>query len=382
MSLLRPMQNELYKFRKRKKISIDGSVAGIPYSRYRRSIRPYSGPFRPGSNYLRNTSQNYTPNINAPAVRQNQYDPEDDFDFFVPRTHEPKLFRPFPEIPQNHDEVFDYDKAKKANEILSEIMQQVYEKGDVLDFVEGTGVPLHKIDSNSDTEMHSDISLDDSIDNMLNNNVNDQNLDNMVPDLGKIAETLWFLENKLPHDHPDIINLKEAMIQLGHRELNETEQSTEFQQAYDSKDDWQSNLGSGDPYKNDNILEFQASFAPSDTEQFDAMQTSEQAAEGNLEQMVQHEQMAYEQADAMAVEFCEPQQDSWAQAFEMNGLDVFDTNPAKDEINHAMQEASQMLQPEPDPWLMPYDPFNQMMQPQYMPDPFGMPGMMGPMPGP
>ena len=75
-------------------------------------------------------------------------------------------------------------------------------------------------------------------------------------------------------------------------------------------------------------------------------------------------------------------------------LSVFDIDPTIAEINQAIDEVTQgpmQMEEDPDPFQQGYDPYmmgqNMFGQPQYMPDPFAMPGSMGPspmgpMPGP
>jgi hypothetical protein len=271
-------------------------------------------------------------------------------DFAVPCTHEPKLFRPFPEIIHNHQEAFDYDKVKRANEILNEIMQQVYEEKDAL------SAPL---DTTPTDSSESGATLDSRLDNEKINSFFD------------ITDALGILQNSLPADHPDVVGLRQAFHEM-FENLDFFPKPEDF-----GAEDKPSKLGNGDPYINDDIVGLQAD---KDTalEQFGA---ERRAQDGGLEQVVGQEYAAYEQTghvtDVLADEHS---QDNWSEAFETKGMDVFDVNPAENEINQAIDHACQMPQPEPDPWNMQYDPFNQMMQPQYMPDPFGMPGMMGPMP--
>jgi hypothetical protein len=81
MSLFRPVRDELFKYRKRKKKPIDGSVPGIPYARYRKSRRYVSGlpyvPRGPKNNhnpYNWGIPGGYHPRLNAPSVDWTEYD--------------------------------------------------------------------------------------------------------------------------------------------------------------------------------------------------------------------------------------------------------------------------------------------------------------------
>jgi hypothetical protein len=361
--MLGPMQDELYKLRKRKKRSIDGSVPGVPYARYRRSTTPSLGSicFRPGyrhNDYMKDFPQDYTPNINAPAVRHNEYYPESDYDF-TPHTHEPMLFRPFSEISQEREEKFDYDKAKKINEILNEIMRQMYERRDAL----STPTNVSAADTfKSGSTLESKLS------------------DERLARLFDITDALGILQDALPADHPDVVNLRQVF-----REMLDNPDFMPTPEDFGVKDR-SSNLGTGNPYENDDLAKFRNGNEQTEVRQFDSTQHNY----SGLEQTANLEYTAYEQQGMNAAEDGinssnpEPETganaDNWARAFEMNGMDVFDANPAFGEINHAIDQVTQSEQPQPDPWKQQEDSYNQMiMDPYQMGGPM-MPGF-GPMPG-
>jgi len=303
--------------------------------------------------------------------------------------------------------------------------------------LDGVSTSLRALRNHGVTDLDPAISLEDGIGNMFDNAVDNQNLDHMVPDLGQITESLWFLENRLPHDHPDIINLREAMVQLGRHELEERQRDPQFWEMYNSIDDnWQSNLGpTGNPYENDDIVEIQPEFEAlmgaghqehAFVEAADMLEHSQ--AEGLPEQPVFQEVQDFQQPEFVdeipeytgfqEVSEQEPMLEEMVeqefvalgaeqsdmemliseaggtemQAFDngqpeqFNGFDVFDANPAFDEINQAIDQAAAFEEPEMDPWEK-QDPYQQMamtmdMQMQYMANPFGMPKQMGPGFGP
>ncbi len=112
----------------------------------------------------------------------------------------------------------------------------------------------------------------------------------------------------------------------------------------------------------------------------------------NLEQIVEHEAMftspAFTEQDMMHSEI----------GMDMNihgtvpDSSGYDADMIADEINQAIDSVTQGpmdIEDEPYPFQQDYDPYmmgqNMFGQPQYMPNPFGMPGSMGPMgpiPGP
>ena len=85
----RALNAELSKYRKRKKISLDGSVPGAPYASFSRSRKHVSGmpslPTRPSYHhdiYMSSTPQAYHPSLNAPAIQETEYDA---YESFMPR---------------------------------------------------------------------------------------------------------------------------------------------------------------------------------------------------------------------------------------------------------------------------------------------------------
>ena len=357
MPMFRTMRDELYKFRKCKKISIDGSAQGIPYSHYRKQGNPFSSSFNNGfgynnREYLQNMPKDYTPNINAPAVRQSQYDPETNFDFTIPHTNQPKLFRPFPELPKNNMEMFDYDKAKQINEILNEIMQRVYEERDTLSPPED--MPLTE-------SFKSDSTLESKL------------KDDRLARFFDITDALCILQKSLPEDHHDVVSLRQAF-----REMFENPDFLPTLEDF-GVEDKPSKLGNGNPYENDDLDQLQ------NTNGTSLNQTAAEHNDINIEQIASGEYTPYEQQSMNTAENSFnpsastsetlPDQDNIANT---NGMNIFDANSAFDEINNAVDQVV-FEQPQQDPWKQQEDPYNQMglMDPFYM-----MPSQMGPGFGP
>ena len=236
MSLFGPMQNELFKYRKRKKGSIDGSVAGVPYSRYRRmTTPPFGSSVRvsgvPHDLYLDDFPQEYRPSIHSPAVRQNEYIQEDEWEPVAGHIPQQKLFKPFPDIPQI-EEKFDYNKAKRANEIFSEIMQCVYEEREV----------LAPVDSERSGGLETEL--------MFEGKYTKEQLSHLFD----ITGALSILKKNLPGDHPDVANLRRAVLEMvNHPECFPVPEDFGIE-------DRSSNLGSGNPYENDDILLMQSEY--------------------------------------------------------------------------------------------------------------------------
>jgi len=443
MSFLRPLRDQLFKYRKRKRISIDGSVPGMPHERYLRFTTPgLSRPRTPTGRYrhdlyMGDNPTTYRPNMFSPAVDWTEYQQEEE-DFTpvlrTPPIHQPRdLTLPEHPLPRRPS-----DELSMTEEFLMNVGVSPWPQEDPVpvDFeeirhlLEGVRTSLSALDTPSQQEYE----LSDPFEEGMDSQLHTKGAENDVsPDLGQITKALWFLENRLPHDHPDILNLKQAQLELGRQQLAEMWQDPKFLEIYDSFDDtWHSNLGVGDPYENDDIAEIKPEFAemmeagspqqavidvsdvleqpysevlpeePAFWEVQDLQQsvfTEEMPeetllSEPSLEEVVEQEFMDLQsQQDGMVMPMSEG--DSRAevtalgneQTEQFMGLEVFDINQAFDEINQAMDQAAAFEQPEMDPWKEQDDLYNQMSmmmdrQMQYMANPFQMPGPMGPGYGP
>ena len=445
MSHLKPLRDILFRYRKRKKHSIDGSVPGMPYQRYRRFTTPHIGsPIRQSGyqqkDYLGAIPDQYRPNMFSPAVDWTEYQPHNDE--FTPILKTPQVHSPLGiSLSENPMPVASSDELS-----MTELFQMnsgarprpqegpiPVEFEEIRHLLEGVRVPLHKLGSLQETDSEEAIPFADGIHGRLHIPENEQHP--MLPDLEQITEALDILQDRLPRDHPDVINLREAQKQMSWQQFLKIKQSPDFLGHNEqSNDEWQSKLGSGNPYENDDLIELADEYddlaskqdidreamqremlVRHDVSLLQEVQDLEQklfadempedtvfqkamAQEPMLEEVVEQ---GYEQSQFQAggVEMAEPDTmfgppidiANAGQPEQFMGLEVFDTNPASKEINQAIDQAAAFEQSEMDPWKKQYDPFQQMammmdMQMPYMANPFQMPGQMGPgfgpMPGP
>ena len=126
--------NELFKYSKRKKVPLDGSAPGAPYARFRRSLRYVSGmPYVPGQGgfnhdlYNSRQPRQYHPNMNAPAAQSDEYSTYPDWESHeVPHSHQPHLFRRFPEI-RPTEPPFNYKQARAESKLFLKAMEAQYQ---------------------------------------------------------------------------------------------------------------------------------------------------------------------------------------------------------------------------------------------------------------
>ena len=450
MSHLRPLRDELFKYRKRKKRSIDGTTPGVPYQRYRRftTIQPGNRPSRSGhrqqEDYLGDIPIRYRPNMFSSAVNWSDYQP--DHDDFTHSLRTPQPHHPLDSsLPENPMPVASLDELSITEQFLMKmgVRPRPQEESIPVEFEEirhlldGVRVPLHSLGSNVESGSRQAIPLTDGIQGRIHVPENEQN--HLLPDLEHITEALDILQDRLPEDHPDIMNLKQAHKQLAWKQIEEIKQDPFFLEHYENPDDdWQSNLGSGNPYENDDLTEhqlietdeeyihlasiqdrelveetellpdYEESVVQDFQQQFFADETTDQpmaeetlVPEPMLEEVVEHgfEQLQFEAGE---VEMAGPEAaygptmeiDNAGQPEQPMGFEVFGIDTAFDEINQAMDQMKDQGEQQnqmQDSWQQMNDPYQQMfdmmgMQMQYMANPFQMPGPMGPgygpMPGP
>ena len=431
MSMFRPMRDELFKYRKRKR-STNGSVPGVPYTDYRKSRHYVSGlpfvPRGPGFHhdlYNWGNPSKYHPNWNAPSVDWTEYDPYEPLDFgHVPMHDNPRSPRGFknsnleiPKFPTSTDDLTLTEQFLMAMGKRSGSQEEPIELS-----------PL------SETDM--DISINES-------DISADNVRHGLPKLEDLTDALVQLQQVLPDDHPDIIRLSTAIQALNYHQS----------MPQDPTDD---NAYTVDPFKEaGQLFEQQMEFLEQSFEEplsgpaeISAPEMSDQQAgepealfsghnldvsfseQGNLEQVMEQENsfgamsLDFMQAEMMpdeslpnedfveeqtlddiigqedlfgtpAPEFIEPHAmpvDMADMSGPMPGPAGYDAGMIANEINQAMDEVTQapMAQDEEmDPFQPLYAPYmmgqNMLGQPQYMADPFMIPeqcGPMGPMPGP
>jgi len=143
MPMFRAMRDELSKYRRRKRRPMDGSVPGAPYVGYRRSRRYVSGlpyvPRRPSHHhnlYNWGVPREYHPNLNAPAAQSEEYWPNENWEsHMLPHSTDPKLFRPFPDLPPEEKNIT-YEKSKTKSEFFLKLMEAMCRP-----FQEGQEIP-------------------------------------------------------------------------------------------------------------------------------------------------------------------------------------------------------------------------------------------------
>ena len=98
MTHLGPLRSELFKYRKRKKLSIDGSVGGISYQRHHRFTTPQLGSRPSGfrslhqKDYLGQIPNRYRPNMFSPSTSWTEY--QSDHDDFTHSSKTPQAHHP------------------------------------------------------------------------------------------------------------------------------------------------------------------------------------------------------------------------------------------------------------------------------------------------
>ncbi|MFC1604326.1 hypothetical protein ACFL5F_04785 [Planctomycetota bacterium] len=406
MSMLRPMRDELSKYRRRKRRPMEGSIPGAPYNSYRKSRRYVSGlSYVPrGPNHHHNlynwgVPREYHPNLNAPAAQSEEYWPNENWEsHMIPHSTNPKLFRPFPDLPPAEENIT-YEKSKTKSEFFLKLMEVMYRP-----FEEGQEIP-------SSVDIWREHFRDDELDmydlympnaDMTTDTAAELTPEDKVRKFVDVIGALAHLQTVFPKDHPDIVNLRAAWHDIS----NDPETMSELESIVG--DVGPSKLGTGDPYAIDAfdepMFETAEPHAPDMFDEQSEMMFEQLPEESfpeteSLERIVEQEGSfgapapAFMEQDMMPDEMMADMSMSGA----MPEMTVFDIDPAIDEINQAIDEVSQQPMPEemePDPFQPQFDPYmmgqNVFDQMQYLANPFAMPdpygpmglGPMGPMPGP
>jgi len=399
------MRNGFFKYRKRKKRSLDGSVPGAEYSHFHRSTTqplgsaPRSVPYHHNL-YLGDLPSEYHPDINSPAVQSFDYEIAGHSDIPIlgttPEVERPPSFDP-PEDPPLPFSAVEDDLAIEEQFLMNMGARPRPQEGPVP--VEMDEI-RHLLDGARGT-IHGDDPLEADID----------------PRIADITEALSMLEDVLPEDHPDIVNLKAALEVLG-----EHGPATALSDGTDS---------AFDPIESDPIAEAQQIF---DQQMLELDKGFELPAfmdmEGHLidgfdeqqaalEHMLEHDQAEVSFMEQDGLEQFVGQADPFSPSDQpfmetemmpgenpagmgmtdvMPQADGYDMGMVHEEINQAINQVSGQTMPqgpmpeqpanhdfdplEEDPWGMQ----RYMFDPQYMPNymmPGPMPfGPMGPVQGP
>jgi len=421
MAMRGPLRREIGKYRKRGPGTMPGYLGFKGWKQHVTGAMP--GPAHggyPTDLYMWGVPRDYHPNINAPAAQSDEYITDPDWEsHHVPRSHQERLLRPFPQREPN-EPGFDYDAAMAHSEFFLKAMEAQYRP-----LVEGEEVPtLAEIWRDHITEgAEQESESRDYPDELGGIDALPEEATRRLPDLADIADALGHLQKVFPDDHPDIVNLRAAAHEiLQHPEL--------LPQPEDFHADWsESKLGNGNPYEMDMIDDPEV---PATAHTTDGPFEQKEAAFGQpmqtLDEVFGTPEFGLDEGPAMVPDgyadleamlgtpeaaFAEP--DGLERMIEQEG--PFGAPPAEimdqdmmpdamgsdmgipgvmpeadslagmtpeDEINQAMDAAAGQpgpheMEPEPDPFQMQYDPFATAQQVfdrqmQYMDNPFMMPG--------
>ena len=370
MAIPSALRYELTKYHKRSKLTLNRSEHGVPYATYRRSRRYVSGmPRTPRQNSYHNnfynsgTPRSYHPSLNAPAVRVDEYETEMDWESHnIRHSSDPKLFRPFPDIPKI-DRPVNHEESEKMSKFFLDAMDAEYMPS------QGRSEVLGEYNEPV-VEMRFDIS--------------DQTPEEIARKFTDLVDAHGQLLAVLPEGHPDVVSLRSALSDI----INDPQTMSKLESlAGESRP---SKLGVGDPYENDPYEEAQQAFgqqmqlieqqldrpslAPVEMQEFhmpdDTLPQEHFIQEQTLEQIIEADPF-----EATAPEFMEQDVMPHEMVADMGMPGSmpepigYDADMAADEINHAIDQVTekQMIhEPEPDPFQQQYDPF---MAPEYMVDP-------------
>jgi len=401
MSMLRPMRDELFKYRRRKRRSIDGSVAGVPHAHYRRFRRYISGLHHSRSQagfhdnlYNWGTPNEYHPSLNAPAVRAGEYKPFDEQVLQRITSNDAHLFRRLPDnVRPMEDPIPTYEDTVRVSDFFLKGMELMYQ-------AERRGQGPPSLDEISQGHLDSDIDLGSDSSEIPNTHE--------LPSLEEVTDVLSQLREVLPDDHPDIVRLERAAQVLDYQEsmpqpanfegnldpigLELDSAPQEFDPYQEAEQIFNQQMQSLESTFEGPVFEPVESQAPEMFEEglgmvFEQLPDEAFVESESLEQIVEQEDLF----ETPAQEFVE--QEMMPVEMDMPGMMPepigYDADVATDEINQAIDQLSEQPIPqemEPDPFQPQYDPYmmgqNMFYETQYMADPFAMPGPMGPMPGP
>ena len=424
MAIPRSLGNELFRYRRRKRRPLDGSVPGLPQERFHRTRRYVSGtPYipRPGGShhclYNWGLPSEYHPNVHASAVQIDEYFNDPDWEsHHIPHSQQDKLLRPYPE-PEPTENPFDYEHAQAMNEFFLKAMDVQYQH-----FEEGQEVPSladiweghtaaglgSNLASDIDTDSPADVSPADEIPSEPIG----------LPDVEDMTDALAQLRQVLPEDHPDILRLQTAIEMVSYHGVTGDATEPEMTPAYSAVEPMD-NVYGRDPFEQQaaafdqhvQALEDMLAgpeFGPRPSPPMnmpaepvmglEAMLAEPAPAEGyeqgsEIEQLIEQEDPSAVAPPALMEQ--DMMLDGMGPDMSAPGMaetDGFEGMTPEDEINQAIDAIAGGLEPqeiEPNPFQVQHDPFATAQQifeeqMQFMANPFLMPGMMpmGPMPGP
>ena len=190
----RSLNSDLFKYRKRKKISLNGYVPGVSHSSIGLSKKHVSGmPHLPGQSgnhhdlYMGNMPQAYHPSLNAPAVQEADYEP---YEPFMPHTSRPPM-----------------QPRHNPHNIGPNIAGRLSVPDDDLTLIEQLRLAQ---DNNPLPTENIEANFLDGIAPAPGNLASDDNSVDTFPSFPEVADALEQLSRVLPPDHQDLINLRMA----------------------------------------------------------------------------------------------------------------------------------------------------------------------------
>ena len=343
----RALNTELFKYRKRKRISLDGTVTGIQQSHFIRGLHHVTPP-------------GFRSRGISPAQPHSIYDtpafyeyPESDYEPPEPWFDQ----RPTPTPPLRIESPLrqPFHKVRYEDSLVTpKLSEQAFEQA-AQEALPDEPIPL---------------GLPTASLQGLDNAVPGESADSL-PEFTEIASAIVQLEQVFPPDHPDIVNLRAAAHEwLEHPEF--WPQPEDF-----GVEPGPSKLGIGNPYERAPYEEAGQAFGPED-----ASQMSQEMFEQAMGQVAEP-QMAPEPMAVPADPF-DTMQAAHDQQFQQ-GLEGLVQEPMPDEQGAQAIGGPPMMDPYMTQQQMYDEQMRQMRNPFMAPGPFG-PGPMapgfGPMPGP
>ncbi len=332
-------RNDFFKYRKSIGNTPNGSVSGISYNRFRSNpTSPLSsGNGKPAGYhhdlYMHGNPREYRPNINAPSVDWNEYEiyepmnmPHFSHSDTGRQLHSPDF--------SNARPVFNSMPADDLT-LTEQFLQAMGRRNSVED------VPVCGMDNRD---------IESSVDS------------GNIPDFKDLSAALTQLSKVFPQDHPDIVNLKNAMHQLSEdnelpiieENLSEIKDESSFDSFMESEKIFNQQM---------QVLEKSFEFPVAEPSGIQALQMPDELEDRELtiEEIVAQE-------DNSPVQFAEP------------GMMQQEVMPENQDINQ-IEQAIDQLKEEPDSFSMQEDPYlvaQQMFdqQMQFMNNQFTMHGPM------
>jgi len=253
MTMKGPLRHELHKYGKGR----PGSIRGLQYARPFGGKHYASAPtsFTPSSfqqnRYSRPLPSDYHPNLNAPAVQTHGYATDQAWEsHHVSQPHQPGLFRPYPNLPTIEEEA-KYENMQTMHDFLLRVQELQYRH-----FEEGEEIPsiAEMWREHLATSDHGMPDEDFPNSAMVGEVAVEQTPEDLARQFQNISSALGQLQDVLPEDHPDIINLRMAF-----RDIWEDPHAMSKLESL-AGESRPSKLGTGNPYAMDSLDEAEQIF--------------------------------------------------------------------------------------------------------------------------